>query len=51
MDTTTASPLNAAPLPGVLRHLQRMTGYFTYDGQNIPYVNIYSTPRGRGPHA
>lgn len=28
-----------------------MTGYFTYDGQNIPYVNIYSTPRGRGPHA
>ncbi len=36
-------------MPGVLRHLWRLTDSFVHDGERIPYVHVYARPLGPGP--
>ncbi len=35
-------------VPGVLRHLYRLTRAFEHDGRRIPYIAIYARPLGPG---
>jgi uncharacterized protein YyaL (SSP411 family) len=35
-------------MPGVLRHLQRLTDSFVHQGECIPYIHVYARPLGPG---
>src|SRR5919202_5283017 len=39
------------PIPGVLRHVHRLTRSFVHDGQCISYIHVYARPLGPGPDA
>jgi hypothetical protein len=36
------------PLPGVLRHLIKLTSYFPHDSQQIPYIHVYAAAQDDG---
>src|SRR2546421_693694 len=37
------------PIPGILRHVHRLTRSFVHDGQRISYIHAYARPLGPGP--
>src|ERR687884_2110871 len=37
------------PIPGILRHVHRLTRSFVRDGQRISYLHVYAHPLGPGP--
>jgi hypothetical protein len=37
------------PIPGILRHVHRLTRSFVHDGQRISYIHVYARPLGAGP--
>lgn len=43
--TSSLAPVSSrAQVPGILRHLYRLTNTFTYRGRTISYINIYARP-------
>jgi hypothetical protein len=48
MDGGLASTAARERLPGVLRHLSRLTRSFVYRGRRISYIHIYARPVGPG---
>lgn len=40
--------LSGAHVPGVLRHLYRLTRWFSYRGRNVAYIHAYARPRISG---
>ena len=39
------------PIPGILRHVHRLTRSFVHEGQRISYIHVYARPLGPGPDA
>src|SRR5436189_1116305 len=37
------------PIPGILRHVHRLTRSFVHDGQRLSYIHVYARPIGAGP--
>src|ERR671930_2665181 len=37
------------PIPGILRHVHRLTRSFVHDGQRMSYIHVYARPLGPGP--
>src|SRR2546423_3613824 len=37
------------PIPGILRHVHRLTRSFVHDGQRLSYIHVYARPLGSGP--
>jgi hypothetical protein len=37
------------PIPGILRHVHRLTRSFVHEGQRISYIHVYARPLGPGP--
>src|SRR3989440_3580815 len=37
------------PIPGILRHVHRLTRSFVHDGQRVSYIHVYARPLGPGP--
>jgi hypothetical protein len=48
MKNVASSQTRRQPLPGVLRHLARLTSYFPHDGERIPYIHVYATEQDDG---
>src|SRR5579871_953628 len=46
--STPTSILLQEQIPGVLRHLSRLTNWFVWRGRSIAYINIYARPSGVG---
>src|SRR5438132_13838003 len=36
------------PIPGILRHVHRLTRSFVHDGQRLSYIHVYARPLGPG---
>src|SRR5205823_7735897 len=36
------------PIPGLLRHMHRLTRSFVHDGQRVSYIHVYARPLGPG---
>src|SRR5690349_17731734 len=48
MQHTANSQTRRQPLPGVLRHLVRLTSHFPHDSQLIPYIHVYAAEQYDG---
>ena len=48
MQNVAVSRTRRHPLPGVLRHLVKLTGSFLHEDQQIPYIHVYAAAQDDG---